>query len=133
MIKFVPAEYIEIVWDAVYPRLVKTCEKVDFGYTPEDLKKDIEKGLRQLWITKDERGFGFAITNISIRPQGKVGVMAIGGGDDLNLTENFMPVLTDFFKNEGCVEIEMVGRQGWQKYMKRFGFGLKTVTVARKI
>lgn len=132
-VHYVAPHDIGLVWDDVRHIVQNACDKIEFGYKPEDIKQDLIQGKRQLWVLFDGEKKVAGITHISTRPRLKVGVMAIGGGDDLKLMSKFLPVLEVFFTNEGCQEIELIGRPGWARHMKQFGFETKYISTARKL
>lgn len=126
-------DHLDAVWEEAEEVVRKAYRRVMVGYTQREIKEEIRKGFRQLWIYDNGDDYAVCITHISESPHLKTGVMAAGGGTDISLVEKFFPRLEEFFKSEGCTEMEMIGAPGWGKYMKKFGFKEKYISTVRKL
>ena len=130
---FVERQDIDLVWDQCKPILEDAFRRVDCGYGAEKVKQDVLEGKRQLWVSAHNDSFAVCTTHIIEHPEKKVGVMAAGGGTNIEMTGDFIPYLENFFKNKGCTEIEMIGAPGWMRFMKRYGFKPKYIATARTL
>lgn len=123
-VDLVPKEYIEI--------LDKACKRVNSGYDTQDILKEV--GLsKQLWLYEQGKDKAVCVTHIAELPKVKIGVMAAGGGTRMGLVQEFLPYLEEFFKNNNCSEMELLGSPGWARVMSAYGFKQKYIATVRKL
>lgn len=132
-VHFIQPKFVDGVWHKAEPIVINACKRVMCGFTPEDIKQEIISGKRQLWISDKGDDYAVCITHIVNNPTHNTGVMAIGGGSHIGMTEDFFERLEEFFKNNDCKEMEMIGSIGWGRFMNRFGFKQKYIATARKL
>lgn len=117
-------EDIDKVWPLVAPMLAKALEYDNSGMRLIDLKDDIEANQKQLWIVADESIRCAAVTSVTHSMYGRHLARIIclaGDGMDEWLSE-ILDVIEPWAKSHGCEFIEAVGRKGWERAAKKFGY-----------
>lgn len=118
----------------VWPRIegwIQAClDKMDTGYTSEDLLTEVQLRRKQLWLIDDK---AVGITSIIVFPQWKKLVVEYVAGEDLSAWhDEFYEEMTCYAEAFGCKYVEIQGRKGWIKLAKAKGDSVESYTIARK-
>jgi N-acyl-L-homoserine lactone synthetase len=55
-------------------------------------------------------------------------------GEDMEIwADQMMEALVNVARHNGCLSIEGMGRPGWTRFLKRYGFNFLCTTVERKV
>ena len=115
--------------DTIYYKIkdyLEGCAEYTYGrFTAQDIKNNIKNNShQQLWIAhKEDKIYGFVVTQPTQYPQKKVLDMVFTGGIELELwKEDMLKTIQGFAKSTGCEVIESQGRKGWGKVFKEDGF-----------
>ena len=87
----------------------------------------------QLWVVfspEEQRAYGHVITEIKQYPQCKMLVIQYCAGEHNHMQfveDKMYDVLDDFAKNTQCAGIELIGRPGWGKHVKKRGYEIQSV------
>jgi hypothetical protein len=99
--------------------------------TADDILNFIFSGQMQLWVVMDGNVvYGHVITEVKQYPRTKMLVVQYCAMEPHHLAavESRMQELAErFAKDAGCAGIEFVGRPGWSKSMKKFGYDVQSV------
>jgi hypothetical protein len=99
--------------------------------TVDDILSFVLSGRMQLWVVFDDDGVhGHLITEVKHYPQCKMFVIQYCAMEPHTLAavEDRMQELAEAYAKEtGCAGIEFVGRPGWTKSMKRYGYDVQSV------
>ncbi len=128
-VKAIPANEAVHVWDEARQHLSKALNRIDTGYSDEDLLTAIQMRDMQLWMVP---GQAAAVTQIQIFPQFKTLVILYLGGEQMSeWIEELMDTFEEYGRFMGCKYAEQYGRKGWERVAR--DRGAKTAfTVVRK-
>ena len=87
-------------------------------------------GEYQLWMCFDDENNveGVEVTRIEQYPLNKMLNLIFTGGTNLeNWHEELVEALEVFAKANGCAGLEGVGRLGWQRFLKNYGWKVNNV------
>ena len=123
-ILMVPKNGIDRVYD-ISARHIERAMKYGGGELwPEDVKEHLLEGRKQLWIVVEGNiVIASIVTEIATYPRKKVVRILMIGGD--RLTEwgrDLHATLEKWAKRIGANSIEIIGRKGWERLMKEFGY-----------
>jgi hypothetical protein len=99
----------------------------------DDILRFVLNGQMQLWVVfckEEQKLYGHVITEVKQYPQCKMLVIQYCAGKTnyMQYAEDKMyDVLDSFAKNTGCVGIELIGRPGWGKHVKKRGYEVQSV------
>lgn len=105
--------------------------------TVDDLLRFIINGQMQLWVVFDsetKQVYGHLMTEVKQYPQCKMLVVqncAIEPHHMVHIEDKMQELAEKFAKDSGCSGIEFVGRPGWGKHMKKYGYEAQSVTYQR--
>lgn len=128
----VPAEDIGLWWRQAKPLLEKAVvyadSKIDIDFILQEL---LDRNM-QLWIYVDQHGniLLASITRIVVylhnRKRLEV-ILASGEGSD-DMVDVFQRMYEDFARMHGCEAMESIGRKGWKRRLKKYGYEQTHVT-----
>ena len=103
------------------------------GKTLDEVLAKIFQKDAQLWIAATETELQAAcVTEVKIRPSGKVCNVWLCGGKGVNNWVHFLDTIEEWAKEQGCETLTIDhARIGWQRLLK--GFKPKTIALERKI
>lgn len=126
-------------WDqfSFYWSQIEECiDKTDFNhyYTKEWLRKAVEKREVYVWVLADGAIRLVVFSQMVPYPRGLTLQLFWGYGSGLEQfleqANGLMDKVAEIMKAE---QIEIVGRKGWVRKMKRFGFEVETYIISRPI
>ena len=116
-IQGVPAENIAGIWPQVAPLLVPCLHAAE--YDEQSLLESLEAKDVQLWVGR--RG-GHVIcamtTRIDAHHCGKVATILHVGGEFDEGFRDYLPRLKQWAKESGAGHLRVIGRAGWQRWLK---------------
>lgn len=126
---------LDFYWGFVSEYLESALEHTDGEISLKDIHSDIVNRERQLWIIKRDACYIAAIvTQIYSYNSGiKIGEITIAGGKEHRLWDHFTDVVGEWFKDQGCKFIDIIGRPGWQRLYKDRGFKTAYVQLRKKL
>lgn len=127
----VPPSDLWSVWPMVEPLIDAAYAEVD-QITPDVLSwLEAQKGL--LWIATDGlRVFAACTTSLERRRSG-LACRIVACTDESGVSEwkRHLPAIEQYARREGCVKIEVSGRQGWSRVLP--GYAPKTVSLEKRL
>lgn len=88
-----------------------------------DVLEQLYKGEQQLWVAYDDQIHGVVTTRIIEYPRLRSLAMELCAGDEIELWKApMLEAIEQFASDCGCAKIEMVGRKGWERFLKADGF-----------
>lgn len=103
----------------------------------DDILRFLVNGVMQLWVVFDtETGelYGHIITEIKPYPQCKmltIQYCAMKPNHMVHVEDRMQELAEDFAKQNGCAGIEFIGRPGWGKHIKKYGYDVQSVMYQR--
>lgn len=124
-------QYESIALPFIKSALEHTDGETDFRH----ILADIATHKRQLWLIRDKDDFiGAIVTEISITQSGqKIGDVTLAAGHSYFKWDHFIDVVSVWFKEMGCVAVQVVGRKGWEKLLAGQGFTKRYAIFKRAI
>jgi hypothetical protein len=114
--------------ERVRPWLEGALEYSNKTHNWKDIVEALKTSKMQLWSSEKSS----AVTEILCYPRKKVLHVFLAGGDMtelLNMIEN----ATYWGKKQGCTELTMSGRKGWQRVLGKDKWSLQAVTMIKDI
>jgi hypothetical protein len=117
------AENVDDVWGEIEGYLIKTLEYSDDKYTIKDIRKSLKNKSMQLWLAYSKGELlSYAITQIQSYPTMKIFFILYVGGIEMYKWLWCMNVMIDYARESGCQTIDCLGREGWARAIREFGF-----------
>ena len=114
---------LDEVWHEVVPFLENAIEYSDGKFSLRDTRENLEKTLAQLWVGYDSEGLCVTfVTEIIEYPQKRVLLIKFLGGRRFDTWVHRIDFLREFAYEKGCTAIELYGRPGWEKVLKKFSY-----------
>lgn len=131
----IKAEDVDYYWPLVSSFLESALEHTDGEIGLQDIRSDIANHDRQLWVIKnDDVYIAAVVTQIYSYNSGKkIGEVTMAGGSRHDLWDHFTDVVGEWFKDQGCQFIDIIGRPGWQRLYKERGFRLAYVQLRKNL
>jgi hypothetical protein len=126
IVTIVPNEHITKAWLLAEPYLRKAVDLVANRVDTTHIFEGLMKNDYQLWVIFDEdKILGAFVTHIVDHPKARGINVPYLGGDEHRITEWFDQAVAnveDFARINGCTVMEFIGREGWVKYLKAYGY-----------
>ena len=136
-ISAVPPEMVDDYWDVALPLLAKSFEYVAYKTTPEDVYEDIMTGRQSLWVAFEDdtlRIIGAYTVRIKTYPMGATASCEHLGGERMDeWAEEMSNVMERYIRDIGIEHMEIVGRRGWEKFLKPRGWSSDLVVFRKDI
>lgn len=114
---------INEAWPFHVPLLEKAIPYSDGKYTLEDIKEGLKSRNFQLWAaSRDETPTTVMVTKIIQYPQAKTLLIMLYAGEGIEKMIHFKAAIYEWAKSQGCTEIELYGRPGWERVLKDEGY-----------
>jgi len=123
MIVAISQHLIDEVWLEVAPMLEKALEKNPGDLDLEDARKKLDSGeyLLLCAVDNDKILAAFAVELVEARR--KTANIVLCGGEQMNdWLDDFMDTVKPLVREQGCEALTIMGRVGWQRKMRPFGF-----------
>lgn len=130
MITLVYPSNINPIWEEIKNLLMPVLE-LSGTHEIEDIRKILIGGQAQLWIQWNDGVEIAVVTEFKNYPKGMAfNLWLAGAKKDIKAEwKEFLDVLTNFAKKNGCRWIEDCGRIGWEKYAP----SAKKIAILRRI
>ena len=117
---YVPPSAVDSVWDKASGYLEPAVALQD-GYLMEDVKRMLLRGAWQLWVAVDDSNemHAASITRVDTYPRKRVMVINFLGGREMKNWKHLLGDIEDTAVQNGCTELEIQGRKGWAREMKK--------------
>lgn len=115
--------YVSVWWPEAAPLLKSLIDGSGGRHTVATIHEALERSHMQLWIVigGDDEVHSAAITEmVSYKGGCKVLRFLLMGGEGDAV--EFMPLIEQQAKDQGCHEVEIFGRRGWERVFKDYKF-----------
>lgn len=127
---------VEGVWRIIEP-MIRAAFATGIGdETADDIHEDLVNMRSLLWVVVDELSseiIAAATTRLVTVSVGKMCVITSCGGRDLMRWIGFIRDLEDYAKAEGCSIFRMMGRPGWARFFRRYGYRQPWIAIERRL
>lgn len=132
-ISLVPNGSISAIIPGLLPHLQKSELWTRGRSTVDDILRFLFNGHMQLWIVfspEEQVIYGHVITEVKQYPQCKMLVIQYCAGEENHMQyceDRMYELLDKFAKDTECAGIELIGRPGWSKHVKKRGYEIQSV------
>jgi len=121
-------------WPRVVPLLQKLIDRLPrTGMTIEALARDIQTGRKRVWIWNDFEAI--LLTTIAQQQNGRLycSLSWAAGAGFLDCGDDLLPPIEEYAKTQGCFAVEIMGRKGWERLTKPYGYDFLFQSVMKEI
>lgn len=131
----IEVDLLDHYWPIVVSFLQSAMEHTDNEIPLSEIRSNIVTQKRQLWVIKHHDSYIAAIvTQIYDFNNGlRIGEITIAGGSNHKVWDHFTDVVGNWFKDEGCKFVDIIGRPGWQRLYKDRGFRTAYVQLRKEL
>ena len=139
IVTLVPLNYINAIWPDVESLLKGGADRTSGRWDIKSLHFAIASGEQQLWVTfNTDNKITNALTTEIVEYPNKVSLaIQFAGGDDGQANPDTMDIvlnkLENYAKDVGCHCIELWGRKGFSKKLKKSGYEESLVFYEKEI
>ena len=134
----VVSEYTTQLWP-YYGDLIR--QALDHGHGDlswQDVMKKLSEGRMQLWLASepedgDMNVLAAMVTEVKVYPQQKVANIVLLAGDGFDRWVDYLSVVEAWAIAQGCAELRMEGRRGWERVLPRLGFEHRFTVMGKKL
>lgn len=133
-ISFVPNGNISTAIPTLLPYLAESELWTRGRSKVDDILRFLFNGQMQLWVvfcTEKQKLYGYLITEVKQYPQCKMLVIqycCIEANHMQFVEDKMQEIAESFAKDMQCIGIEFVGRPGWGKHIKKYGYDVQSVS-----
>lgn len=122
-------------WELAAPLIDKALKRNDYRYKLGNIEAAIKNGAMFLWVAEDTETLSraAAVTNIIHYPDRSALVILYCGGENHRDWVDCLKYIIDYAKGSGCSEIEIYGRKGWVRALKKYGFKIDSYVMRCKL
>ena len=134
-VAIVDFDLIEGVWPMVEPMLRMATDTSGGRYDTLTVLQDICNGKSSLWAVWTEADgvlAGFTTTIVDYPLTRRLSIPFLGGNGFLEHLDAVDDAVTQYAKAHGCTGIEVIGRRGWQRALKRIGFDYSFTSICKE-
>lgn len=121
--------------DLVYPKVIKLIEKAleynDEGFSVQSVYRDLKKGKYQLWVVFNKEYKAICITGLLRNDV--LRIILLGGSDFDSWKDELDSILADWGRDKGAKFIDLVGRKGWLRKLKKLNYKPKLYILEKAI
>ena len=138
MVTYVPTDYLDVFYDKVSPFLDRAAGRSNGRYRGDDFWEMVKDGSHQLWVTLDDEENIVGVTSTTIYENRNLTVMEIiahggNGSLDRKYLSEVMRNMQEFAEDNNCDVIRIVGRRGWVKALKPYGYHSQHVVLEKEV
>lgn len=128
----ISVEILDEWWPHVTEYLQKAIDRADGRWNLESIRQKLLSRDMQLWVIVSNKILAAGISQIVEYPLRKVCVVSFLGGEELSLWhDKSIATIERAALDWGCDDVDVQGRKGWERAMKRHGYE-QTYCVIRK-
>ena len=126
------SKQIHYVWPQVFPHIERALDRGS-NYTLDDIFLGLSKAEMQLWVWQGvcrPKIHAAMVTAIQTKNDTKFCLLLAIGGEKMDEWVEYLPVVEEWAKQEGCEEMRIYGRIGWARTL---GFDVKYTRMDKKL
>lgn len=118
---------IDSIWSNV-AELIQQAIDVENEHTLDEVYGSLIRRERQLWIAGNSTIEAILITQI----QNETCYVELCAGKGVSCTK-FLKIVEAWARQGGCKKINILGRKGWERTLKKDGYKFKSVTLSKEL
>lgn len=125
--------WVDQNWHRIRPHIARLCETQSWhGMTVDSIARSIQGGRYRVWVWGDFDAI--FLTSIFAQNTGRlVCSLSWAAGNDAIHPAEIYPAIQAHAKLNGCSQVQIMGRMGWLRVMKPYGFALADQTIVKEI
>ena len=117
---------IDRYWYLAADHVQKGIDWAGYQIKHEVIKEECKREQKNLWLAiKDKEVKAAILTFVDQEYRLRTGTLWIAAGKDHGSWVHASKIISDWFKEIGCAQMKIVGRNGWAKKLKTYGFKQK--------
>ncbi len=134
-VSLVPKQLVPQIELELRPLIRKLGSHLGNRFDEDTLFETLRDGKMDVWIAfEEDEILAFGATAIHTYPLRKVfSVIFSAGGKLGQWADDMMDMWMSYARDSGCSSIEVTGRPGWTRFLKRYGFEFLCTTVEREL
>lgn len=131
----VPPSLLNTCLDQVGPILLRAVQRTGGRWKIQHAIDKIESGEQQLWVSfEGQKIYGVVTTRIASYPAGPRLDIVYCAGDNLReWMADMLALLERWGRDNQCVGVELVGREGWVKMLAPFGYEKRYIVMEKSL
>lgn len=113
----VPPRVTLLAWPHVEHWITAALDRGS-DHTPEQIRLHLAHGTMQLWLAWDNRPIGVCVTELIEGARGRGCNIVIVAGEKFGAWRHLEEDVAIWASLQGCVRLEMTGRQGWVRRLR---------------
>lgn len=132
-ISLVPPGNVYTTLPGLMPYLEESASRSQGRSTVDDILRFVLNGQMQLWVVFSPEGskiYGHVITEVKQYPSKTLLVIQYCAGEPNHMQyceDKMYDLLERFARDAKCAGIELIGRFGWTKHVKKYGYEPQSV------
>ena len=118
-------DQIDSVWGDAKPLIQKALDRGS-NYTIDQVYRGLRSKEMQLWMWGNDAAL---VTTIQNRDDKRWCLFLALGGECMNEWQEYLPIVEDWARSNGCQDMRIYGRAGW----KKLGFDIEYTKLVRKL
>jgi len=124
----------EQIYLAIFPFLKRGEQRLIDNATISEIVHDIKIGNKQLWlIYEGKKLLSIVITAMVDYGNHKHLLYYLMVGDDIDVCLNHYDEIGEWAKSHNCTKVELYGRRGWEKKLKKRNFKVSYVCMTSNL
>ena len=132
-ISLIPPGSVYTTLPGLMPYLEESASRSQGRSTVDDILRFVLNGQMQLWVVfspEDSKIYGHVITEVKQYPSKTLLVIQYCAGEPNHMQyceDKMYGLLERFARDAKCAGIELIGRFGWTKHVKKYGYEPQSV------
>ena len=132
-ISLVPPGNVYTTLPGLMPYLEESASRSQGRSTVDDILRFVLNGQMNLWVVfspEDSKIYGHVITEVKQYPSKTLLVIQYCAGEPNHMQyceDKMYDLLERFARDAKCAGIELIGRFGWTKHVKKYGYEPQSV------
>ena len=118
-------DMVQAIWERAKPHLEKALEHSDDEFKIDDVLQFLLDRAMQLWVLYDISTHDVVMagcTEIIDYPRSKICRVVLFGGISGMMWQEYLTIIEDWAKEQGCVSIESLARKGMAKKLIKLNY-----------
>lgn len=116
-------QLIEQWWEPVRDMVESACSRSGGRYAVQDVLRMLLQRRMQLWVVVEQDGIdAVVIAEIASYPQLRECRILAATGENAGLWVHLVEQVEEWAMHHDCRKIVCIGRPGWEKSMKKYGY-----------
>lgn len=126
--------YFDYHWPYIEKEMLRCQERWESWTTPDNFYSMVQSRMVQVWAAGNAEAHQLiVVTQVVCFPYKRLQVLFAMGNHLREHIETLNAVLEKFAIMQECIEAEIFGRRGFERFLAKFGFKPRSVVLVKKI